>query len=101
MENAIEHGDRVSVVRLSSVESSEGLLIWIEDDGIGIPLHDKELIFERGFGKNTGLGLFLSREILSITNISIREAGEFQHGARIEINVPHGVYRFPRKGHYP
>ena len=95
VENAVEHGDRVSVVRLFSEESSEGLLIRIEDDGIGIPVHDKEMIFERGFGKNTGLGLFLSREILSITNISIREAGEFQHGARFEITVPKGVYRFP------
>jgi len=96
VENAVEHGDRVSVVRLFSEESSDGLLIRIEDDGIGIPVHDKEMIFERGFGKNTGLGLFLSREILSITNISIKEAGEFQHGARFEINVPKGVYRFSR-----
>jgi len=84
------------VVRLFSEESSDGLLIRIEDDGIGIPVHDKEMIFERGFGKNTGLGLFLSREILSITNISIKEAGEFHHGARFEINVPKGVYRFSR-----
>jgi PAS domain S-box-containing protein len=98
VENAVEHGDRVSVVRLLSDESSDGLLIRIEDDGIGIPVHDKEMIFERGFGKNTGLGLFLSREILSITNISIKEAGEFQHGARFEMNVPQGVYRFSRTG---
>ena len=96
IENAVEHGDRVSVVRLFSEESSNGLLIRIEDDGIGIPVHDKEMIFERGFGKNTGLGLFLSREILSITNIDIKEAGEFQHGARFEMNVPKGVYRFSR-----
>ena len=101
VENAVEHGDRVSVVRLLSDESSDGLLIRIEDDGIGIPVHDKELIFERGFGKNTGLGLFLSREILSITNISIREAGEFQHGARFEMNVPQGVYRFSRRDNRP
>jgi len=98
VENAVEHGDRVSVVRLFSEELSDSLLIRIEDDGIGIPVHDKEMIFERGFGKNTGLGLFLSREILSITNISIKEAGEFQHGARFEMNVPKGVYRFSRKG---
>jgi PAS domain S-box-containing protein len=96
VENAVEHGDRVSVVRLFSEVSSDGLLIRIEDDGIGIPTHDKEMIFERGFGKNTGLGLFLSREILSITNITIKEAGEFQHGARFEMNVPKGVYRFSR-----
>ena len=97
MENAVEHGNRVSVVQLSSMEVPDGLLIRIEDDGIGIPVQDKELIFERGFGKNTGLGLFLSREILSITNISIKEAGEFQRGARIEMNVPKGIYRFSRR----
>ena len=101
IENAVEHGDRVSVVRLFSEESTDGLLIRIEDDGIGIPMHDKEMIFERGFGKNTGLGLFLSREILSITNIDIREAGEFQHGARFEMNVPKGVYRFSRTPQFP
>jgi PAS domain S-box-containing protein len=92
--NAVEHGNRVSVVRLSSLEVPDGLVIRIDDDGIGIPSHDKETIFQRGFGKNTGLGLFLSREILSITNITIKESGEFQHGARFEMFVPKGVYRF-------
>ena len=58
--------------------------------------NDKETIFERGFGKNTGLGLFLSREILSITNITIKESGEFQHGARFEMFVPKGVYRLSK-----
>jgi PAS domain S-box-containing protein len=94
VQNAVEHGTRVSVVRLSWSESANGLLIRLEDDGIGIPVQDKETIFERGFGKNTGLGLFLSREILSITNITIKESGEFQHGARFEMLVPKGVYRF-------
>jgi PAS domain S-box-containing protein len=92
--NSVEHGNRVSVVRLSSLEVADGLLIRIDDDGIGIPSYDKETIFQRGFGKNTGLGLFLSREILSITNITIKESGEFQHGARFEMFVPKGIYRF-------
>jgi len=95
--NAVEHGNEVSVIRLSASESPDGLLIRIEDDGIGIPPHDKETIFQRGFGKNTGLGLFLSREILSITNITIKETGEFQHGACFEMCAPKGVYRFSEK----
>ena len=41
-------------------------IIVCEDDGGGIPLENKEKIFDRGFGKNTGLGLFLAREILSL-----------------------------------
>jgi PAS domain S-box-containing protein len=94
---AVEHGNEVSVIRLSAHESPGGLLIRIEDDGIGIPPHDKETIFQRGYGKNTGLGLFLSREILSITNITIKETGEFQHGACFEMCVPKDVYRFSKK----
>ncbi|MCK9591085.1 MAG: PAS domain S-box protein [Methanoregula sp.] len=94
LHNAVEHGDHVSVVKLSSVELPDGLLIRIEDDGIGIPVREKEIIFDRGFGKNTGLGLFLCREILSITDITITESGEFQQGARFEMHIPKGVYRF-------
>ena len=62
-------GPKKTCISLAAHETSEGLVIAIEDDGIGIPPQDKEKIFRRGFGKNTGLGLFLAREILSITGI--------------------------------
>jgi hypothetical protein len=38
--------------------------------------------------------LFLIREILSITGITIDENGEPGRGARFEITVPNGTYRF-------
>ena len=60
----------------------------------GIPRKDKERLFVKGFGKNTGLGLFLSREILAITGITITENGEPGKGARFEISVPKGMYRY-------
>jgi signal transduction histidine kinase len=52
-------------------------------------------LFQNGFGKHTGLGLFLSREILSITGISISETGEPGKGACFEIRIPPGRYRYP------
>jgi signal transduction histidine kinase len=55
---------------------------------------EKERIFDRGFGKNTGFGLAISREILSITGMTIRETGEPGRGARFEITVPNGAWRF-------
>jgi signal transduction histidine kinase len=64
-----------------------------ENDGNGIPNAEKELIFRRGYGKNTGLGLFLVREILGITGMTIRETGDPGKGALFEITVPEGVYR--------
>jgi signal transduction histidine kinase len=57
----------------------------------------KEKIFDRRYEEKKGMGLFLSREILSITGISIRETGEPGTGARFEIFVPEGTYRFDGK----
>ncbi|MDD1694477.1 MAG: PAS domain S-box protein [Methanoregula sp.] len=94
-ENAILHGGNVTTLRISVRKSREGEIIVIEDDGNGIPPSDKAKIFSKGFGKNTGLGLFLVTEILSITGITIRETGEYHKGARFEIIVPRGTYRYP------
>jgi signal transduction histidine kinase len=95
IENALRHGgDRMNTIRVSSQESDRGLVIACEDNGAGISAEDKKKLFTRGFGKNTGFGLFLSREILGITGITITETGEPGKGARFEITVPKGAYRF-------
>ncbi|MCX6689119.1 MAG: HAMP domain-containing sensor histidine kinase [Methanoregula sp.] len=88
----------MKTIRVSSRESDRGLTIVCEDDGMGIPTEDKKRLFTKGFGKNTGLGLFLSREILAITGITITENGIPGKGARFEISVPKGAYRFTGNG---
>lgn len=98
IENSLQHGGNVSVIRITAAESPYGdVIISIEDNGTGIPPFDKDNIFSKGFGRNTGLGLFLVQEILSITGITIRETGEYHKGARFELKVPHGAYRYPRQ----
>jgi len=94
MDNAVRYGGKITTVRFSVQASGHNLVLVCEDDGVGIVAAEKERIFERDFGKNTGLGLFLSREILSITGITIVETGEPGTGARFEITVPKGMYRF-------
>jgi hypothetical protein len=42
---------------------------------------------------NTGFGLFLAREILGTTGLTIRETGTFGTGARFEIMIPGDLYR--------
>ncbi len=93
MENSIRHGDHVTRIWFRFNETETGGVITYEDNGAGIPAQDKELIFRRGFGKHTGLGLFLSREILAITGITIRENGETGKGVKFEILVPRDMYR--------
>ena len=92
-ENSIRHGDHVTLIRFRFTETDAGAVITYEDNGTGIPLEDKEHIFGKGFGKHTGLGLFLTREILAITNIAIRENGEPEKGVRFEILIPRDMYR--------
>ncbi|WP_128694532.1 PAS domain S-box protein [Methanoculleus taiwanensis] len=94
MDNTIRHGERATGVHVHCRPASEGVVIVWEDDGIGIPVNRKEKIFTRGVGRNRGYGLFLIREILAITGMTIRETGESGEGARFEITVPEGAYRF-------
>ena len=92
-ENSIRHGGHVTLIRFRFTETDAGAVITYEDNGTGIPIEDKEHIFGKGFGKHTGLGLFLTREILAITNITIRENGEPGKGVRFEILIPRDMYR--------
>jgi PAS domain S-box-containing protein len=93
MDNAVRYGGKITTIRFSVEEAGDCHLIVCEDDGDGVVAVEKEKIFERGFGKNTGLGLALSREILSITGITIKETGEPGKGARFEMTVPKGIWR--------
>ncbi len=93
IDNSIRHGERVTEIKVSSKKSGDNLVILWEDNGIGIPVDEKEKIFERGFGKHTGLGLFLVREILSLTGITIKETGEPGKGTRFEMTISKGGYR--------
>ena len=93
MDNAVRHGGKITTIRFSAGERDGSHPMVCEDDGDGVPAEEKEKIFERGYGKNTGMGLFLAREILAITGISIRETGESGKGARFEMMVPKAAYR--------
>lgn len=93
IENALRHGGTVTTITFLHEMRDSDIIILCTDDGVGIQYEEKELIFQREFGKNTGLGLYLSREILDITGIVIRETGEPGKGSKFEIIVPERNYR--------
>ena len=98
MDNAMRYGGKITTIRFSDEEHDGDHVVVCEDDGDGVLAGEKDKIFERGFGKNTGLGLTLSREILDITGITIRETGEAGKGARFEMTVPKEAWRMKRDG---
>lgn len=93
LDNSYRHGSKVSRISLTAIRSGEGCLIVYEDNGIGVAEQDKKKIFQKGYGRNSGLGLYLGMQILSITGIGIRETGIPKEGARFEIEVPKGMWR--------
>lgn len=93
VENTLQHASGATFIRAEFRKADDGLVITFEDDGPGIPASDKERIFAKGRGSSGAVGLFLSREILSITGITIIENGEPGKGARFELLVPPGAFR--------
>jgi PAS domain S-box-containing protein len=92
-ENAGIHGKNVTEIFVTCTKNDRGLDVVIEDNGIGIPTEMKSEIFEPGMMRNRGLGLFLAKEILSITGLAIEETGVPGKGARFEIHVPLECFR--------
>jgi PAS domain S-box-containing protein len=93
LDNGLRYGDTITEIRFHTEHKDHCLVLVCEDDGVGVPLPEKECRFEQCVGKNTGMGLFLSREILMITSITIRESGDPCKGARFEIMIPPGSWR--------
>ena len=90
--NSLKPGQKTTLVRVTANEKEQGLSIIVEDDGNGFTEEEKETLFElKSGGENNDL--FIIREILSLTGISLQETGEPGKGARFEIGVPLSYYR--------
>jgi len=92
-DNALRHGETVTEIKISLHTTGSSGLLLVENNGVSIPAAEKEKIFERGYRKGTGWGLFLAREILSVSGMSIAETGEPGKGVRFEITLPPGSFR--------
>ncbi len=93
VENSIRHGGDVEKIVVTYRETDEGLDLFVEDDGVGIPDEMKDQVFEYDSGKHAGLGLFICRQIVGVTGMTLVEDGTHGQGARFVIHVPEGNYR--------
>ena len=97
-ENVVQHAKTATGIHMTYRLVPDGLVLLFEDNGPGIPPGMKKKIFEKGHAEYQDMGLFFTREILSITGITITETGEPGKGARFEIHIPTGGYRFTGTG---
>jgi len=97
--NSLKHGGKVTIVSLFTEGTSEGLKLVMEDNGIGVPEDVKNSLFDREhMSGRSSHGLYLAGEILRITKMSIRETGMPGKGARFEISIPKGNFRWKTSG---
>jgi PAS domain S-box-containing protein len=90
IENALAAGATALLVTYQIRD--DGCAIYLEDNGVGIPDEKKKRLFSEGI-EHSGHGLFLAREVLSITGISLYEEGQVGLGARFVLLVPPEGYR--------
>jgi PAS domain S-box-containing protein len=85
--NAIEHSDGPDVVvRVGSTERG----FYLEDDGPGVPVADRERVFESGYTTSesgTGFGLAIVRGICEAHDWSVWLVESASGGARFEIDT--------------
>jgi PAS domain S-box-containing protein len=87
-------GPALSKIRMTACQEEESLMLIYEDNGLGIPAGEKQRIFEFGYIHENMVSLFLIRELLGFTGITIVETGEPGHSMRFKIVVPKGRFRY-------
>ncbi|MEP5937469.1 MAG: HAMP domain-containing sensor histidine kinase [Erythrobacter sp.] len=94
IENAAKYGGGSVFITLDAEPESDQCVIWIEDDGAGIPPDEREQIFDRGArldtGKpGTGLGLAIVRDVAEIYGGSVELAeSEDLGGLLVRLSLP-------------
>ncbi len=94
IENAAKYGGGSVFVTVDADPDAQYCLVWIEDDGTGIPDKERTRIFDRGArldtGKpGTGLGLAIVRDVVEIYGGSVRlDESEDMGGLLVELSLP-------------
>jgi signal transduction histidine kinase len=97
VENAAKYGGGSVFVTVDAEPENEQFVIWVEDDGTGIPEAERERIFDRGVrldtGKpGTGLGLAIVRDVAEIYggNVSL-QSSEDLGGLLVRLALPRAL----------
>ena len=104
IDNAISFSPEGGTVRVAVAVAIAGPIVRaiIDDEGPGIPTNDLERVFDRfftsrptehGFGKNSGLGLAIVRQIVAshggrVWADNLRNAADKKCGARFIVELP-------------
>lgn len=96
LENALHYSPADSPVKVGASATESAVLMWVEDQGPGIPPEDRERIFEKFYRGETstkapagvGLGLAVTREIVRFHGGRVWVEDVTPRGARFVVSLP-------------
>ena len=100
VDNAIKHTDAGGIVRLRAARVEDGIHVYVQDTGEGIPSEDLPRIFERFYQvdksrtkrQGTGLGLAISFEIIEAHGGRIWAESSVGEGTVFHVWLPQPSY---------
>ena len=94
IENAAKYGGGSVFVTVDAQPDDDRCVVWVEDDGMGIPREERHRIFDRGARLDTnkpgtGLGLAIVRDVVEIYggSVALGESDDLG-GLLVELRLP-------------
>ena len=88
IDNAIKHG-KADKIEISSIKKKNSCIIYVKDNGKGIPEEDIDKIFDMRYSKTgTGFGLTIAKKIIEAHDGSISVKSKEGEGTAFEIVLP-------------
>ena len=88
IDNTLKYGKKTSVIRVHYEDKGNQLKLIYDDDGVGVPNEEKKNLFQEGYGKGTGYGLYLIKRICEAYGWTIQETGQQGKGAQFTMTIP-------------
>lgn len=110
LDNAIQYTPGGGKIVLGASQDAHGATLFVQDNGIGIPISEQQRIFERFYRVDdarsrevggTGLGLAITKHLVEAHNGTISVSSALNQGATFNVFIPNAGETAPEQNDLP